>query len=235
MRNRLYSLYWDLLDLLFPPACGGCNKPGVRWCVNCQSQAKVIRPPFCDICGQPIASGHQCQRCQKNRPTITAIRSWAEFDGPVRNALHGLKYHKNIGLGIALSQHLVNLLQTLNWVIDLVVPVPLSRERKRQRGYNQADLLAKPLAYRLQSAYHPKVLFRVRETRSQVELSLSERRENVKDAFRSDPQQVNKKRVLVIDDVTTTGSTLDACASALFAAKAKSVYGITLARATPKG
>ena len=204
----------------------------MRWCVNCQEQTQKIQPPICEICGQPIPAGDLCPRCRQTRPRITAIRSWAEFGGPIRNALHALKYRKNIGLGIALSQHLESLLLELNWQIDLVAPVPLGQARQRERGYNQADLLAKPLAFRLQLPYQPQVLVRARETRSQVDLSLAERRQNVRDAFQAAPRLINGKTVLVIDDVTTTGSTLDSCADALLKAGAKSVYGLTIARAT---
>ena len=231
MKNKFYILFWEFVDLLFPPACGGCKQPGVRWCETCQKQTKEIKPPICDICGQSITAGNLCQRCQKLTPNFTAIRSWAEFNGPIRNALHDLKYRRNIGLGISLAQHLVGLLQTCGWDINLVVPVPLGQARKQQRGYNQAALLAQPLAHALQLPYNPRILTRVRETQSQVELSLIERQKNMQGAFQAHSQKVQRQIILVIDDVTTTGSTLNACAGALLEAGAQSVYGMTVARA----
>lgn len=204
---------------------------GVRWCEECQQQTKKIRTPICKICGQTIQTNILCKRCKQNRPRIKAIRSWAEFDGMIRNALHDLKYRKNIGLGISLAQHLISVLQTCDWEIDLVAPVPLGINREHQRGYNQADLLAKPLALALQLPYNPHTLRRVKETQSQVELSLPERQKNMMAAFEAQPQKVLGKQILVIDDVTTSGSTLEACAIALLEAGAKSVYGLTVARA----
>ena len=185
MKNRIYNLYWDFIDLLFPPACGGCKQPGVRWCEDCQQQTSKIQPPICEICGQKIQSSGICWRCKKSQPQISAVRSWAEFNGPLRNALHDLKYRKNTGLGISLGKHLIELLRENNWPIDLVAPVPLGGKRIKQRGYNQADLLARPLAYTLQLPYNPHTIMRVRETQSQVELSLIERQKNMNGAFKA--------------------------------------------------
>jgi ComF family protein len=141
-----------------------------------------------------------------------------------------LKYRKNIALGASLAQHLVSLFRQYNWSIDLVVPVPLGKERLRQRGYNQAALLAQPFAYELELPYTARILNRIKETQSQVDLSFTERQSNVKDAFQAACQDVEGKQILVIDDVTTSGSTLNACADALMKAGARSVFGLTLAR-----
>jgi competence protein ComFC len=153
------------------------------------------------------------------------------YEGPLRNAVHGLKYKRNIGLAESLSTHLVEIYKTLGWKIDLVVPVPLSNRRRLERGYNQANLLAYPMALTCQLPYSNHAMNRVRETRSQVGLTTGERQLNVKDAFTADPTIVRGKSVLVIDDVATTGATQQACASALMGAGASTVYGLTLARA----
>ena len=183
-----------MVDLIFPPTCGGCKVSGVRWCQNYQEETPKISPPICDLCGQITQTDGVCKRCQASPPHFTAIRSWVEFRGPIRNALHDIKYRKNIGLGESLSQNLVFLLQQNNWDIDLVLPVPLGKERKKQRGYNQAALIAKPLASYLQLPYNPQILLRIRETISQVELSLAERQDNVKDAFQTYCQHVREKK-----------------------------------------
>jgi competence protein ComFC len=173
-------------------------------------------------------------RCATLAPHFEAVRAWAEFNGPLRNALHDLKYRKNIGLGESLSKHLEYLLQQLNWNIQVVAPVPLGRERQRQRGYNQAALIAKPLALALQLPYNPQIIFRSRDTQSQVDLSLRERRKNLKNAFQAESKCVANKQVLMIDDVATSCSTIDACAEALKKAGANAVYGLTVARAVLK-
>jgi len=162
------------------------------------------------------------------------LRSYGLFDGPLREALHRLKYQRDIGIGEALSKHIIELYNDQKWEIDIIVPVPLSRKRARERGYNQAGLLARPLAYAIQKPFQPEALHRSRDTRSQVGLRAKERRENVDGSFIADVQRVNGKVVLVIDDVMTTGSTINACAQALRVAGASVVYALTLARAVSK-
>jgi len=229
---QAYQWCWTALDWLFPPACGGCDTPGTRWCQECQSKVRQILPPYCRVCGQKDRlRGELCERCQENLPRYAAVRSWGIFEGPVRNALHHLKYRRNVALGESLSRPLIAMAQTLGWDLNLVTPVPLGAARMKERGYNQAALLARPLALRLDLAYQPAALRRVRETQSQVNLNRAERVKNVAGAFQADHRLVSGKHVLVVDDVTTSGSTLDACAEALLCAGAKKVYGLTLARA----
>ncbi|MFC1997026.1 ComF family protein [Chloroflexota bacterium] len=141
-----------------------------------------------------------------------------------------MKYRKNIGLGVSLAQHLVSLFYQYNWPIDLVAPVPLGKERQKQRGYNQAALLAQPLAHELNLPYNPRILRRIKETKSQIELSFIERQNNVQDAFQATHHGLQGKQILVIDDVATSGSTLNACADALMKVGSEAVIGLTLAR-----
>lgn len=161
------------------------------------------------------------------------MRSWLVFEGPIRRALHTLKYRRNVALGDALARHLVEYVNTLAWPVELVTPVPLGKARMKERGYNQVGLVAMPLAYLCGWTYEPHALTRARETRSQVGLTAVERKENVSGAFRSDPIRVSGKNVLLMDDVATTGATLSACADALLQSGAKKVYSLTLARALP--
>jgi ComF family protein len=207
---------------------------GTRWCAPCETSVLKIEPPLCPVCGQKLTTPELCSRCQKTTPGYTAIRSWAIFDGSVRNALHELKYKRNVGLGEILARSLVQLLQHESWKVDLVTPVPLGLARLAERGYNQSSLLARPISMALNIPYRPNALFRARETRSQVGLTAAERRLNVSGAFVAHPNWVTGRNILVVDDVTTSGSTLDACAVALFTAGARQVYGLTLARAAFK-
>jgi len=142
-----------------------------------------------------------------------------------------LKYKQDIALGDALARPIVAWFINLGWKIDLVAPVPLSRERLRSRGYNQAACLAHPFALNLDLEYQPRVINRIRNTPTQVGLTRTERRENVADAFTGNRTLAGGKNVLIFDDVATTGATLDACARALSQAGAASVYAITAARA----
>ena len=159
------------------------------------------------------------------------MRSWAVFDSPVQNGLHTMKYKRNIALGEALALQMVDFVRSLHWEIDLLIPVPLGRKRLRERGYNQVALVAQPLAYHAGIAYLPKALWKARETRSQVGLNISQRQKNVQDAYQADPQCVARKSILLMDDVSTTGSTISACTEALLSAGSREVYGITIARA----
>jgi competence protein ComFC len=207
---------------------------GTRWCTTCQTSVQKIEPPLCPVCGQRNSRVGLCPRCQKLTPHYTALRSWAVFDGTIRNALHQLKYRRNVGLGEILARSMVELAEEMKWEIDLITPVPLGLARLAERGYNQSSLLAKPLSLALRVPYRPQILSRVRETRSQVGLTAAERRENVSGAFVAQPNGIMGRNVLLVDDVTTSGSTLDACAEALLTAGARQVYGLTLARAVLK-
>ncbi|MBN2500036.1 MAG: ComF family protein [Anaerolineales bacterium] len=235
---RIYRWLWASLDWLFPPRCAGCDTPGNRWCPDCVR--KTTRLPagigadeeiICPSCGAPVKLPGFCVRCQETPPAYQAVRSWGEFGGPVRNAIHQLKYKRDIALGDALGQHLIDLLRVLGWEVDIVVPIPLAAARRAERGYNQAALLARPIALALGLDYSPGAVLRVRETQTQVGLNLIERQKNVKDAFRGNTKLVRGKSILLVDDVMTTGATLNACANALQAAGAVHVFALTLARA----
>jgi len=228
-----YSLYrwvWTGLDWLYPPLCGGCGKPGSRWCQSCQQETQQIRIA-CLHCGRGIDAPGVCVRCLVSPPPYRAMRSWAAFNGPLREALHRLKYKGDVALGEVLARPLIRILHELDWPLDLVAAVPLGIARQAQRGYNQASLLAFPLSLGSRKKYSSKALAKVRETRSQVGLTAAQRRENVAQAFRAEEKLVYGKRVLIVDDVTTSGATLEACAAALLQAGADQVYALTLARA----
>jgi ComF family protein len=135
-------------------------------------------------------------------------------------------------MGDALAAQMTSFVMDLDWQIDMVVPIPLGQKRMKERGYNQVAMIAKPLAMALEIHYAPRELMRNNETRSQVGLSREERRVNVKEAFHAGTGAIGKN-VLVMDDVSTTGSTLSAAAMALYAVGAKEVYALTVARALP--
>jgi ComF family protein len=134
-------------------------------------------------------------------------------------------------MGDALACLLIDLYESLDWQAELVVPVPLGVARLAERGYNQTALIARPLAYSLRLNYRPDALVRVKETRSQVDLNVHERKENVSGAFMARKEQVSDRAVLLVDDVATSGATLDSCSRALRTAGARYIYCLTLARA----
>jgi ComF family protein len=144
-----------------------------------------------------------------------------------------LKYKRDMGLGDILAIPLINVMNSLDWCVEMVVPVPSGRKRLRERGYNQVALIAHPFSLASNLDYCPAALNRKKDTISQVGLSAVMRRENVRDAFSADSRLARGKSILVMDDVTTTGSTLAACSEALLCAGAKEVYALTVARALP--
>ncbi len=235
MDNLSYTLYrslWSALDVLFPPVCGGCGSAGSRWCVECQTQVQILNGTVCDVCGLPQDVSGVCGVCKADRPRFHALRAWAVFEDPVRKALHGLKYRRDVALGDALAAHMAHYVRELNWDMDMIIPIPLGRQRLKERGYNQVGMIAKPLAVALNVQFAPNTLVRSKETRSQVGLSKPERRQNVRGAFQAGAE-VKGRNILVLDDVSTTGSTLSSSAEALYASGAKKVYALTVARALP--
>ncbi len=228
---NIHHYFWKFIDLLYPPICAGCEADGSRWCEDCHSSVEKIQHPFCEYCHQPISSGRICSTCKTNEPAFQRLRSWGIYQEPLRSAIHRLKYDRDISLGDVFSIFMVESIQKNKWKVDLVVPVPLNKQRLRARGYNQAAILARPLAFLLNVPFSTNSLKRVKNTVSQVGLSLQDRLENVDSAFQANPKRVQDRTILVIDDVCTSGATINACSKSLIDAGAKDVYGYTLARA----
>ena len=231
MAEVLIRGFWRSLDWIYPPACASCGTPGFRLCADCLGKIKFIRGMRCITCGEPLRSStERCTACQVSPPVYTAMRNLGIYEGVIRDCIHAIKYEHNQGLGEVFTDLLAGLVSEAGWTPDLVMPVPLSARRAGERGYNQADCLARPLAAHLSVRYHPFGLVRIRDTPSQVGLSGEARRRNVAGAFNAIPEVVVGQRVLIVDDVMTTGSTMEACAKALREAGTEVVYGLTLGR-----
>jgi len=191
-----------------------------------------MQPPFCAGCGREVwrgaPPGFRCQDCARDQPRIDGIRAAARYEGPIRTAVHRLKYDGRRAIAGHLASYLAAAAAALP--IDAVVPLPLHPNRQRIRGYNQSELLARELAAQLGL---PLVLAaaRIRETEDQIGKNRRQRQQNVKGAFAcTGPSLVAGRRVLLVDDVCTTGSTLFACAAPLLQAGAASVWGLAVAR-----
>ena len=232
MKSRFFKAGWKVIDILFPPCCAGCGEWGERFCQTCFNNTKLIDSNICQRCGEPmdLSTSLICERCQSTELYFTAARSWAYFEDPLKKAIHKLKYKRNIGLGEILADPLRFVLVDCKWNIDLITAVPLDKERLRERGYNQAVLLARPLAWKTNLSYDDNALRRIRTTRPQVGLTRDQRIKNMEEVFSAEPGLVKNRKVLVVDDVFTTGSTINACAKALLASGAEKVFGVTVAR-----
>jgi ComF family protein len=229
---RLHHVLWQALDFVYPPRCPGCGKTGSRFCNDCFDEVKRIgNHPVCPQCGIPQAGIGVCAECQRIQPKFTALRSWGLYEGTLRTAIHNLKYHSDMGISEVLARPLSEMISSLPWQIDLLTAVPLSRKRTRERGYNQSALLANWVSASTGIPFLPEAIKRTRETISQVGLHADQRRSNVMGAFTANTESVSGKSILVVDDVTTTGATMLACAQAFHAANSGRIYGLTLARA----
>jgi ComF family protein len=219
-----------LLDLLYPPRCVHCRQPGQWWCAACNAQAQVIHDPICPHCGRPQFSA-LCPQCRRSPIEIDGIRSAVVFEGPLRQAIHHLKYNGKTSLAEPLGRFIVARWKTDPLPADVIVPVPLHATRLRERGYNQSTLLAQQLSPACGLPVAEEALERTKATLPQVTLDAQQRRANVQDAFRACADRVRGKQVLLMDDVCTTGATLAACSQALKQAGAQSVWALTLGRA----
>lgn len=198
------------LDLLFPPRCTGCGRVDLRWCDRCTA----------DLLATPVLMIGKTDGLE--------IIATGQHRGKLRRAVHALKYDHEPRLAALLAQRLAERLEAQQWTIDILIPVPLHATREQGRGYNQANLLAQQLSNRIAVLCASNGLKRTRDTRSQVGLDHRQRQENMRSAFTADPSLVAGKAVAIIDDVCTTGATLDACADAALVAGARSVYGLTV-------
>jgi len=228
---RIYRFFWKTVDFVYPPTCAGCQKPGTLWCPDCQERTQLLgESGICPTCGYPSPNGKICADCKTNPPPYTALRSWAEFAGPVREALHSLKYKSNLGLGAVFAEPLLAILDRMGWDYDAVIPVPISKEHLATRGYNQAAILARPIALALHKPMLRKTIVRTKETKSQVNLPREERFKNLQSAFLGNSAKLIHKKVLLVDDISTTGATLMSCTQALLEAGCSQVFCLTVAR-----
>ena len=235
-----------LVSVFFPAGCRICEKlltgaSRVPLCVECLSSFERVPDTICEICGRPLPGLARkdevpllCPACTSKTYAFDRARSFAFYKDTLVRAILLLKFEQIEPLGAWFAERLAELVKAEGAAMaaDVVVPVPLHRERARERGYNQAALLSKPLARKLRLPHKAVLLTRARPRPDKQVLSLEERWESVRGAFATrSGSQVDSKRVLLIDDVLTTGATLDACARALREAGAKSVIGLTVARA----
>ncbi len=219
------------LNLLFPRWCVGCGKEGSFICHSCYSLLPRLTPPLCPRCGKPQPSGTLCSNCVSWQTEIDGIRSPFRFDGVVRQAIYQLKYGNLRAIAAPLAQLLNDYLAANPVPVEVLVAVPLHGKRLRERGYNQSSLLAKELGKLANLPVVNGCLIRQRYAPSQARTpTVEERQRNVADAFICCDQRLQHKQVLLIDDVSTSGATLNACAKALKAAGATAVWGLALAR-----
>lgn len=229
--TTLISRIWSAgLDLLYPPQCALCRRGGTMLCDGCIAALPPAAGPRCPHCYRATSRAQACGVCLAHPPEFESVVAPFELEGGARELVHHLKYDGLSSLGGPMAALMAGLAARVPF--GVVVPVPLHRGRERSRGYNQSALLARRLAEELGAEYDDGAVKRVRATKPLARsMDAAERRAIVHDAFRADPGRSRGRRVLLIDDVVTTGATLDACARALRSAGAAEVRALTFARA----
>ncbi len=229
--DRLLSLAGrSLVDAIYPLECAGCGKTDQIICDRCVAALSILEPPFCRICAAP-GLPELCPRCTRTPRHFDGIRAPYHHAGAIRQAIHNFKYDGIRAAAPRLGELMAQFLLNHPLPTDVVTAVPMHPRRLRERGYNQAGLLAHHVAERTGLAEAPTLLQRVRHVNPQAGTAHgAERAANVSGSIAlSNEQNISGARILLIDDVATTGSTLDVCAQALKSAGAQSVWGLTLA------
>lgn len=242
LRKVSRTAFNTVLDTVLPPQCLACDalvsEPGAL-CHSCWDGAAFVSSPFCSACGVPFAFDHGpealCGACVRDRPVFERARAVFLYNDVSRDLVTGLKYRDRTHGAPAFGRWLARAGAELVGEADLIVPVPLHRLRLWRRRFNQSALLAQALAREVGAPekFAPDLLRRTRATPTQGGLNASQRRRNVRGAFVAGPRNIDNlqgKRVLLIDDVYTTGSTLTACTTALLKGGASRVDALVLAR-----
>lgn len=201
-------------------------------CADCRASLAWVDYPLCMACGRQAKSSVQrCRLCEERPLPLKQVRAAVHYVEPVPRIIHKLKYEDEFALATVLADWMHEAWAKWAVAVDVLVPIPLHKERYKSRGYNQAELIAKKLAPSIQVPLATKALKRQRDTQSQVGLKASARQTNVQDAFQADRQKVQGRSILLIDDVYTTGATLRAAALSLIQAGARDIYGYCVAQA----
>lgn len=230
MIRQIPGWMWNAIDWVFPPHCLGCGIEGEIICPDCYATIKRVPINVCPYCNAYVSTNGHCPDCSNRKPAYSRYRAFAFYGGVIREAVHHLKYQNDVGVARVLAGYLLKVIQAENWEFDLVVPVPLSKTKQEQRGYNQAERLARPIAAALNKTFSTSALRRIKEKASQVDLDVQSRRANVRGVFEADPMIVKGKRILLIDDVFTTGATLESASQALKDAKSGLIFAVTVGK-----
>jgi ComF family protein len=236
----------DVSDIIFPPQCLACaeiiNQPASQiFCFLCLRKISFITDSFCPICGVPFLSSttesHICGNCLENKPWYAHARAVAGFETVIMDAIHKFKYGRSISIGDGLSSFMANFsFPDFDFSeYSLLIPVPLHIKRLRERGFNQSLLLAKQMGGKYKLPVNFSLLKRSKFTLTQTGLNKAEREKNIKGAFVvTDKKKAAGENIILIDDVYTTGATINECAKVLLKAGAQKVAALTLSRVTQK-
>jgi len=238
--NKFYGFWRDFLDIIYPKSlkclfCGG-ELPKVndfKLCSNCTSIMQLLPGSTCTTCGRPLGGKYKmgmCSECKDTEIYFDGACSVFEFSGIVQSALHRFKFEGEVDMAEAFGLYMAKKLKERKWKIDVILPVPLHEKRMSDRGYNQSYLLSAEIGRECGIDVLDGALIRKRHTESQVSLPKFGRIHNVKGAFAMvDSKCIKGKSVLIVDDIMTTGATLNECSRILRESGARNIYCITAA------
>ena len=236
MEQNNYKIFGEnILDILCPKTCPMCDKIISRHeniCTNCHSKLVYIHEPKCKKCGKELRdeAKEYCADCSVKKHYFDLNVAVFEYSAMVSKSLYKFKYHNRRTYarfyGEAIAKHCANDIR--RWNPDVIVPVPIHYKKRIKRGYNQATLIARELGKEINIYVDEKYLYRVVNTRPMKELNKTNRKKNVENAFKIYKNVVKYKKIILVDDIYTTGSTLDACAKALLGAGASEVFCICM-------
>ncbi|MFH1897303.1 MAG: ComF family protein [Candidatus Desantisbacteria bacterium] len=237
-------IFWGLFNLIFPAECSFCSNPleTIRQryiCANCQTKIVPIELPVCDKCGKPLVPSFNrlqhplCRECRTMRRYFTVARAVGTYEGVLKKAIWLFKYEGKTGLQGILGSLMVDCINHLDWAskIDIIVPIPLHKTKLKTRGYNQAGILTVFMGEKLNIPISQNNLKRIKATITQASLKRKERIKNIHNAFFiQQPEKFSGKRILLIDDVFTTGATSNECSRILKKAGVSDIFVLTIAR-----
>lgn len=237
--KKVLSLFKNfLLDVFFPAFCINCGKEGSYFCQDCFSLIDVLKRQYCPFCSQPkvVLDARTCSSCRKSK-TLSGLYCAVPYDNfIVKKLINQFKYAPYIKelsrpLSSLITAHFINLADLPNFNNFVLIPIPLHKKKLKKRGFNQAEELAKELSGVLGIPVFNNVLIKTKQTPAQVELKKEQRQKNIKGAFLcQNPELISDRKILLIDDILTTGSTIEECARVLQDAGAKEIWGVVVAR-----
>lgn len=246
-QNMIEYIKEGLLNFVFPLDCKICEKPireskGYSICEDCFKTIELIERPYCAKCGKPLIPTDffkqnreiLCLDCKRKKYSFEFSRSTGIYDKVLKKCIHLFKYYGEKKLAKPLGKLMVDSLvknDEFKRKIDLIIPVPLHRNDLKKRGFNQSVLLGKVTGDYLSIPVRENVLIKKKLTPFQVNLSKKERKINILGAFSVEkPEEIKGKNILILDDVFTTGATVEECTKELMKARAKNIFVLTLAR-----
>ncbi len=236
------GIFHDLSEIIFPPQCLGCaeilhRSNGHIFCPDCEEKITFITGSICDICGTTFPDSpdqnHLCGDCLKTKPYFSCARAIFSYDDAILNSIHQFKYKSDLSVGEILSDFMAGFsFPDIDFAdYSLIIPVPLHIKRLRERGFNQSLILARAIGEKHQIPVDFSLLKRHKFILTQTGSNKKERKQNIKGAFEvTDKKKISGKSIILIDDVYTTGATVNECAKTLMKAGAQKVSVLTLAR-----